>query len=137
MLEYCRLSSFTVKSIWAADENDLTFSCRFGTLKMIYGSTDSHRYILQEITLSGDKRADFLREILNSTLDQLDEKFREDNPGDFYQASMTYVNPALPDIYAEHADAFIDTVKTLGCTGELPYDFMEQSKYRAEITVSE
>ncbi|MBI4895858.1 MAG: hypothetical protein HY831_05185 [Candidatus Aenigmarchaeota archaeon] len=111
------------------------FQCKYGELRMNYGSSDKYKYIFQEFRIPKDKNALVLKDFLNQSK-LADFNNYTGQTIDLYQTSYTYVNPDLPELYADQLDGFIDGARFLGCQAELPQDFIEQSNYQPKLTVT-
>ncbi|MBI5332759.1 MAG: hypothetical protein HZB65_04250 [Candidatus Aenigmarchaeota archaeon] len=148
-LESCEMTLVTQKPV-LTQRPDIVLLCDLGDIRMSYDAGDNS--IIQEIKLSSSKRAGFLKEFMNFTvLSNLSNNYSasqnsyntqqagydtDDALGeDIHQTYVLYVNPELDDVYAEKADAFIDSARILRCSGEIPQDFIELSRYRAVIDI--
>ncbi|GEM_PF-5629964 len=132
IVEQCTLSQVSTKQRLYSQYN---FPCKYGELKLKYGSTNTYKYIFQEFKIPRDKNALVLTDLLNQSK-LADFNNYTGNTRDLYQTSYTYVNPLLPEIYAEHLDGFIDGARFLECQVELPQEFVDQSKNQPKLAVT-
>lgn len=132
IVEQCTLEQASTKQKLYSEYN---FPCKYGELRVKYGSTDKYKYIFQEFKIPKDKNALVLTDLFNQSKIAEFNNYT-DRTLDLYQTSYVYVNPNLPEIYAEQLDGFIDGARFLECQVELPQDFVEQSNYQPKITIT-
>ena len=126
-LESCEMTLVTQKPV-LTQRPDIVLLCDLGDIRMSYDARNNS--IIQEVRLSSSKRAEFMKKVMNFTvLSDLSDVLGED----IYQTYILYVNPELDDVFAEKADAFIDSARILRCSGEIPQDFIELSRYKIKI----